>query len=407
MSASVGRPFAAVLLTSVLAVALLGCSRSSRVAGEGRLDPGGRVLLTERGGRPETVARSRDLVNGDSIEVVEGAAKVVLPGGQVLELQPRSVLLLDRGPELRSGDLLVTRPRTAGPAAGTVRAAGSDVGVTGAARITVTPSLGVVTYRGTTSLRSGGRTLEVPALRAADVPLIGLLPGRPGPLVIDRADPWVTRFLGDEAENEVALENRSRGFTDQVKAIDAASPAFYRSLLPGLAGQADFQQAAVDRFGRSQPDASVRAGEVLLGSATALQGRRGTFAGRLVDTAAFRAEGASWAVVAADQDVGTEALLRLVDGAVNVAPLELAAPAPKVPEPPPPAPPSTRSAATPSAPVPRVTSTTSTTRPGPPVNTRPSRPPPTSPPPLITLDPLVEGTVDPVVALLTDLLGGR
>jgi len=404
MSASTRSRLAALALTSGVALALIGCNRSSKVEGEGRLEPDGRVLLTAAGDEPVTVARSRPLKPGDTVEVVEGMAKVTLPTGSVIELQPRTVLHFSRGPELRGGDLLIT---SSGSSA-TVRAAGSDVGVTGAARVTFAPSLRVVTYQGTASLRSGGRGLQIPALRTAEVSLIGLLPGRPSPLVLERADPWVGRFLGEAADKEAALESRARGFTTQVSSGDSASPAFYGSLLPGLPFPSEFRQDEVDRLGRAQPEAPARAGEVLMGSAVALLGQRGTFAERVAGAAAFRAEGATWALVAVDQQVPSlGALLRVVDGAVNVAPLELAA-APSVrPAALPPEPPPARATTTSGRPSIRSSPTTPTTRRPPTRTISPIPPPTTSPPPLLPLEPLIEATADPVVDLLNDLLGRR
>ncbi|HEV8115095.1 MAG TPA: hypothetical protein VGP53_02570, partial [Acidimicrobiales bacterium] len=188
------RRLAALVVSSGLAALLVGCNPSTKATGEGRLEPGSQVLLTTRGGQPVTSSRSRPLQSGDSVEVFQGTAKVTLPDGQVLELQPRSVLVLDQGPDLRSGDLLVTAPAGSSPTSA-IRAAGSEVRVSGAARITFAPSLRVVTYQGTSTLRSGARQIDVPALRTADVSLPGLLPGRPSPLTLDRDDPWVGRFL--------------------------------------------------------------------------------------------------------------------------------------------------------------------------------------------------------------------
>jgi len=401
---------AAVMVSSGVAALLLGCNPSSKATGEGRLEPGSQVLLTTRGGQPVTSSKSRPLQSGDSVEVFEGTAKVTLPDGQVLELQPGSVLVLDQGPDLRRGDLLVTAPSGSSPTTA-IRAAGNQVRVSGAARITIAPSLRVVTYQGTSTLSSGARQIDVPALRTADVSLPGLLPGRPSPLTLDQADPWVGRFLREALDVEAGLESRSRGFTSQVAATDARSPAFYISLLPELAAQTALQQDLVDRFGRVQPDTPVRAGEVLIGSIVALQGQRATFADRLAGAAAFRAEGASWSLVAVDQQVPSiDAVLRMFDAAVNVAPLELAAPAPTVPPPTLPPPtlpvpaPTTRPANPRTAPAPN---TTSTTRPAQPRASTPTQAPPTTAPPAVSLDPLLDANLDPVVALLADLLNGR
>lgn len=403
MSTSSRPRVAALAVAAGATLALIGCSRSPKVAEEGRLDPAGRVLLSEAGKKASTVSRTRSLRAGDSVEVVEGTARVTLPNGASIELQPRSVLAFSSGPELRAGDLLVT---TSG-STGAVRAAGSEVTVTGAARVTLAPSLRVVTYQGTSSVRSGGRGLEVPALRSAEVSTIGLLPGRPSPLVLDRADPWVGRFLREATDKETALESRARGFTTQVSPGDAASASFYSSLLPGLPFPSEFQQDDVDRLGRAQPDAPVQAGEVLLGTAIALQGQRGTFNERLAGAAAFRAESATWSLVAVDQQVPSlDALLRLVDAAVNVAPLELALAPPRVaPAAVPAEPPPARATVTTRAPA-RPAPTTTTTRPRATRTTAPPTPPPPPPPaPPSLLDPL-DPVIDPVVDLLSDLLGG-
>jgi hypothetical protein len=399
-----------VVLLAVVATAaglLTSCNRS-KVEGEGRLDPDGRILLT-RDAKPSTVSRSRSLAKGDTIEVAEGTAKVTLPGGDVLDLRPRSVLVLDRGPDLRSGTMLVT----AEGAPRTVRAAGSQIEASGAVRLDVTLALRVAVYGGYAVVRTGPRTFDIAALREASVPVVGVLQARP--LAIARDDAWDQRFFGDAARKEPDLESRARGFTGQVSASDARSLAYYRDLLPALRAEQAFQQNAVERLGRppaAGPNERLRAGEVLLGSAIALLGKRGTFADRLERGGTFRSEGASWAVVALDQQVPSiDELLKLVDGAVNVAPLELAAPGSPSPpiavvEPPP------ARATTTTAP-PRRTTTTTTTRPvrATPTTTSPTPPPPQAPPPapsgtiVLPVDPLLDALTDPVIDLLNSLLG--
>lgn len=402
MTSAVSRRLPVIVVAAVLTVTTIGCSRNPPVEGEGRLSPSGRVILTEQGRQPETVARSRSVQTGDTIEVIEGTAKITLAGGEVLELQPRSLLFFNRGPELRGGDMLImaTSPSTR------VRAAGSQVAVSGAARVTLSPGLRLVTYQGTASLSSGGRQIEVPALRSAEVPLVGLLPGRPSPLVIDRADPWVTRFLAQAADRQEALESRAQGFNGRLDPASSASARSYRTLLSGLAVQSEFQQDDVKRLGESQPGGGVRAGEVLLGSAVALQGKRGTFGERLAGATEFRAEGASWALVAVDQQVPSlDSLVRLVDEALNSSGIEVAAPPRTAPAPTTSRPPNVPATTTVPAIRPAPTAPTSPTRP-PPSRPPPARPPSTPPPPS-PLGPLLDATLDPVLALLNDLLSGR
>lgn len=400
------------LLAAVLALAgvLAACNRS-KVEGEGRLDPDGRILLTRKGDLT-TVSRSRSLVAGDTIEVAEGMAKVALPGGDVIELRPSAVVVLDRGIDLRRGAMLVT----AEAAPRTLRAAGSQVEVSGAVRLDATLALRVAIYRGYAVVTSGGRTYDVAALREASVPVAGLFQG-PRPLAIDENDAWDQRYLGDAASKGPELESRARGFTGQVASANATSPAYYRSVLPGLAAEPDFQQDRLGRLGRpagAQPGERFRAGDVLLGAAVALQGKRGSFAQRFDAAVSLRSQGASWSLIAVDQQVPSiDGLLRLIDGAVNAAPLELAAPgAPARPvavvEPPPArptatAPPSRRVTTTTTRPATRSTTPTTTT----PTTLPPQQPQPPEPGTIVLpVDPLLDAITDPVVDLLNSLLGG-
>lgn len=399
----------AVLAVAALILALVpGCNRD-KVEGEGRLEPEGRVLLT-RDDKPTTVSRARTLVRGDAVEVADGSAKVTLPGGDVLELRPRSVLVLNDGPELRTGTVLVTATQ----APRQIRAAGSQVDAVGATRLDVTQAVRVVSYAGRAVVRSGGRTLELEALRETLVPGVGVL-REPGPLAIDRADPWDRRLLGDAVSREAALESLADGFTGQVAADDADSVGYYRGLLPDLARHQAFDQGAVTRLGlgtmspteraRADPSRPSRAGDVLLGAAVALKGGRGTFDERLAGAATFRGQGASWSLVALDQQVPSFGdLTALVDGAVNDAPLELAARGPQTPSAVPapvPAPVTTR---------PQASRSASTTRPRQTTTTAPQpqpqpQPQPSRPPIVLPVGPLLDTTVDPVADLLNDLLG--
>jgi hypothetical protein len=386
----------AVALTLVATMVALagGCRKQPAIGEEGRLEPGGNVLLSGRGGDPISITSQRTLRRGDVVEVSDGSASVALPSGATLELRPRTIVVFDKGPELRNGDLLVVAQR--GPQV--VRAAGSDVRASGATRLTQSLSLRVASYAGKASIESGGRSIDVPALRQVGVPAVGVVPGAPSPLVLAREDPWDKRFLGNVMANIDALESLSRGFTSQ--AVGGRSVGFYRSLIPALDPQSAFQQAYVDQL--REP------GEVLLGSMIALLGRRSTFADRLAAAAAFRADGAPWALVALDQDVPSfEVLRNNLATAIDRTVLQLAAAAP-----PPvtvPAPTTTvkrttsgRTPAT-SAPAPTTPSPAPTTAPTTPTTTTPPpavAPPPTQPPGL--LSPIV----DPVVNLLNGLLGG-
>lgn len=416
------RRLVVIFVTAAIAAVVPGCT-SAKVEGEGRLETKGRVLLI-RDSKPSTVEGSRSLELGDVIEA-EQEAKVTLPGGDVLELRPQTVLVMANGPDLRSGNLLVTAPGA--PRA--VRATGGQVEAFGTTRIDASLALRVVAYGGRAVLRSGGRTLDIPALREASV-VGGEIRG-PRALAIGQAvkdptnpdgsavvDSWDVRFLGEAVTRQADLESLASGFANQVATANARSVAYYRSILPGLSRESAFRQVDVDRLGRPAADnaqgagaARFRAGDVLVGAAIALQGKRSTFANRMNLVTDFRSQGASWSLVALDQQVPVDGLKRLVDDAVNGAPLELAAAASRnapavLPEPPP-----ARSTATTRAPAARSTPTTNTTRPTTTTTTpasrqaQPQTPPQTPPPVVLPVDPLLDLVVDPVANLLNNLLG--
>lgn len=403
------RRLVVAIAVAVVAVLLPGCKRDA-VAGEGRLDPKGRVLLT-RDDVQATATGSRPLERGDAVEVAEGTAEITLPGGDVLELGPRSVLVLNGGPELRSGSVVLTT--TGAPR--TLRSAGSQVDAVGATRVDAALALRVVAYGGHAVVRSGGRSLDVPALRQASVPVIGSFRG-PRPLDIDRADPWDRRFLGDAVRTESELESLAEGFTRQAVAADKGSVAYYRRLFPGLNGEQAFQQASVDRLGSlSANDAgagSFQAGAVLVGAAIALQGRRGTFAERLEGAAAFRAEGASWALVGIDQQAPSlDGLVELIRSALNQdESLRPPAPGSRPTAAPDPGAASAPTTAVTRPTAPRSAPTTTPPTSAAPPTTRPQQPQPASPQPspstiVLPVDPLLDAVTDPVVKLLNDLLG--
>lgn len=388
------RAFALTVAATVLLLAG-GCRRPAAVGREGRLEPAGNVLLTARGGDPVSIRSERTLRTGDVVEVSDGSATVVLPDGGSLELRPRTVVAFDKGPELRSGDLLVVTER----APQIVRAAGSSARAEGAVRLAQSLSLRVATYTGSASLESGGRSIDVPALRQVAVPALGVLPGGANPIALAREDPWDKRFLGDVLDALDPLESLSHGFTGQVLPTDGRTAGFYRTLVPQLDAEPAFQQATVEQL--REP------GEVLVGATIALLGRRGSFGERLAGAATFRAEGAPWALVARDQDVPSfDTLRRAVEDAVGRAPLQFAAAA-EVPPAARDASPTASAGRRPrSAPAP--TPTTSPPPPAPsPSEPAPSPPPRSDPPPPPPDNPgVLRPIVDPVVALLDGLLGG-
>lgn len=374
------------------------CDRGSDGPGL-RLDVEGRAEVTGGGERPEVVEGRHTLQVGQKAKLVSGTAVVDLGGEAKVELRPGSELEAREadggpGPGVRpafvAGDFLVT----AGSERVAVDASGATVRVLrGSAKVSRGLSLLTAVYQGSADVETGGRAITVPALRQVAVPAVGLVPGSASPLEPSPSDPWDLRFLAEAIELSEQLLARSRGFTGQLQGADGRSPAFFRQLLPGLATEPAFD---VPAFNPQRPP-----GENLVGAAIAVEGRLGTFPERLANVFGFRDQGASWGLVALDQQVERLPLLEEVDGAIGrraiVSPPPTAPPAP---------PPQVNAPTTPRTVPPRRTATaTTTTTVAPPA---PSTTPTTLPPgsTVNTGVPAVDETVNSVVDALSGLLRG-
>ncbi|MDQ6909616.1 MAG: hypothetical protein M3Z84_02340, partial [Actinomycetota bacterium] len=248
----------------------------------------------------------------------------------------------------------------------------------------------VGTYTGTSTVTSAGARLGVPALRQVNVAGVGLLPPGPAPLAYRAGDSWDERFLGDAIQLGDELAARSRGFTAQLRPGEEANAGFYRQLIPALAAQPDFESTFVVPAGP--------AGETLVGLAITAEGTRGSFSGRLQQVFTFHGDGAAWGVVALDQGVKRVAILGTVDGALSRGPTLVA----EQPVGPSRSPSRSSSSSAAPAPAPEPRSLPSEV-PAPPQS--PATPPPSSAGPLRTGVPLVDGTVNSLVDVLSGLLG--
>jgi len=376
----------------VVAVAA-GCSGGGGES-SGQLTADGHTEVADAGGAWKPATGTVRLRSDEQVRVVDGTATITLGDGRKVSLRKDTVVKLtkeagDSGdrPVLVAGELLVEAPRSAL----TVNAGDSDVAVDGGAtRVSRGLSLVVGTYSGTSSVTSAGRRLEVPALHQANVPAVGLLPSRPAPLGYTAGDPWDERFLGDAIQLGDELAARSRGFTAQLRPGEEANGAFYRQLIPALGNQPDFDATFV------VPDRA--AGETLVGLAITAEGASGSFDDRLRRVFGFHDEGAAWGVVALDQGVTRVKILGTVDEALGRGP-SLLAPVPATPAQQASGPPSRSSAATPSS-----------EPASPPAEAAAAAPAPATVPlpsagPLRTGLPLVDGTVNSLVDVLSGLLG--
>jgi hypothetical protein len=400
------RVLAAVLLVvataGVAAAAALAGERGDPKPGEARLVLRDPAVVAERGlaagGGGWTRARDGDLLHsGERVRVVSGGeaglifandVRMALLGGGGGELAIGTV------PELVAGELLV---ETGSRAAQTVDAGESSFAFerSSAGRLHRSLDAGAAVYAGLVDIDSAGRRLAVPALRAASVPALGLVPSQPSPIELDPDDPWDVRFLGGAMDLAAELDAGSAGFSAQAPSVESSS---LLSLVPGASGDA----GGVLR-GR-------RTGDQLVAAAIAASSP-GRFSERLTSVVGFRDEGASWGLVALDQaGVGRGRVVGLVRAAISdwlgrtggfaagpAAVAEVAAPAVSpLPAPSPPA-------STPSGdggsggsgpPSPTPTAPTTPVTPVPP----PTTPPVTTPVPPPTLPPIRTGTpIDDVI----------
>jgi len=301
-------------LLVLVGLAGAGCSReSSKTAG--RLTIDGRAEVALASGELRTVDRARTLKSGEQVRMLDGAAQLSLGRGREIELRRDSVVRLAVGealtgrPESRAelvgGDVLVV---ATGDAA-TVVAGDSTVQVTGAAKVAKDLAVVVSVYEGAAGVESAGRTVSVPALRQVTVPAPGL-PSRPTPLAATASDPWDQRYLGDAIDLGSQLAARSRGLSAQLTSLPAPV-AFFRQILPGLAGQP---------FDESLLTPGRPPGETLVGAAITLESTRGAFPERWASVFSFHDDGAPWGLVALDQNVSRVDLLRSVDAAIARVP---------------------------------------------------------------------------------------
>lgn len=405
---------AALLLVAIVGVA---CSKDSIPEGAARLTSSGRVLVTEPGGRPRSMA-SGTVKAGSMVAVTEGWARLAVAGGSSYELRPSTVFVVGRIPELASGQLLVEAP--GGPV--TVASAGSAVTVSGVARITRSLGVDAAVYRGQAVLQSAGREFPVPALRQAAIPALGIVPTAATPLRVDPDDAWDRRLLAEAIALADELEARSIAFGPNVRPDVPRDGSFFKDLLPGLGKEPGFSEILLV--------AARPAGETLVGASIVTASTKGHFGDRWQAVFGFRSEGATWGLVAMDQGVGAPAALTMVDAAVGRTRVRFGAPAldtggtprtgpagagvapvpggPAAPAPPTPAP---------AAAIPPVT--TPPTQPGSPGPSTPTTLPAVTVPPVMvpsagqapgsgpttTTTTVVPSLLQPVVDTLTGLLG--
>ena len=298
----------ALVIVSAILVAGAGCSRDDVPSGQAVVDvqKGSRVLIGERDQGQLPVEGRRTVHLGAQVKVLAGSATIALDDGGRLDVRRGSEVALGSPISLVAEDLLVT----SGDRPVVVAIAGSKATVDGVARLTRDLAVSAATYRGKVIVRSAARSLTVPALRQAEVPSLGVLPAAPEPLDYDVGDIWDRRFLGAAMELTEQLQSRSDGFSNQLEPGEGHTPGFYRVLIPALEREPG--------FGADLVSENLDPGETLIGAAIAVTGRIGSFAERWNAVFGFHNQGATWGLVALDQQVNdANALVQTVDLAIG------------------------------------------------------------------------------------------
>lgn len=398
------RVLALGVVVGVFAVGAAGCNRDRLRADEARLTLSGRALVSQRGGPLKPVDADRRLRAGDRVKMIAGSARVEAADGTTYELRCGGDACAEGSdfewgsePTLLNGEVLVGASRT--PVV--VEAAGSEVEVTGMARVSRSLAVSAEAYRGDVVLRSGGRPFTVPALRQAAIPALGVLPTTASPVAYDDGDEWDRRVLGAAIAFGRELEARSQAFGANLRAGEGRTVGFYKLVVPALDAEPAFDGSLVD--GRRGP------GETLVGAVIAAKSKKAPFAQRWREIFSFRDEGAAWGLVALDQGVSEgDQLVSDLDAAIGRAPLQFSGPSSVAAAPVGSTGPSSNPASTarPTTPSP---ATTTTTRP-PAGGTTTTTPPPTDQGPLPSpttgtpADPVLVPLVEPVIDTLNGLL---
>lgn len=368
----------AIVVVTMFAVVLAACGGDDVAADEGRLTVSGLVTLTPPDGGARILDRGQTVEFGDLVRVDEGTATLELATGDLYELRAGSgdveptTVLVGAPPRVVSGDILLSDgfPLSVAVADAVVTARGPAQVRSG--------SPTVASYAGATQIDGVPGVAEVKALRAVRLEAEAV----PAPISYDGDDAWDRRYLGEAHAFGERLESLSRGYTAELQTSTGLSTDFYASVLPALEREPGFTD---DLLEQGRP-----AGEVLVGAAIAVSATDGTFRDRWTAIFDFRSQGASWGLVALEQGVSATPLLDSIELAVGASPL---------------------------SDDPRDTTTTTTTVPPdePASPTSDPEPPPSSSPPPDTTPPttgpepepegLLQTVLEPVGALLDELLG--
>jgi hypothetical protein len=287
-----------------LCMALLAgaCARSGQ--GDLRVVPQGEVFVVS-GSDESRIAEPQSLEVGDSVRTGPGGrAYVQFPGGRSVELAPASTLGIS-GPdaaELAQGRVLVHAPGGMGLTSGSAEILGEGEyfrldRYVGALRVGV--------YEGSATIE--GWDGRVSSLEEVGVSA-GIVPEPPRPLVLDPADPWDGRLLGDAMQVGDRLADIVRGLDRQLQSgtrLDAVT-----HVLPN-----DFPVRGSQRYLGRFPVAEALVAAMVAFEAARLDGL--STLSVLGDVARLRTADAAWSIVVARwnlvRDRVLSALARVID----------------------------------------------------------------------------------------------
>ncbi len=309
---------------ALIAIAVVGlvpsCGDDGIGPGEAEVTVSGTARVERADGEVERVADRRvSLRPGDAIEVTTGSARFELAdgvryagvAGRAGAHRAGTTVRMGNVPDLEAGDLLVTGPEPTSVSAGdttvTTGPGGGAPGEGSALRLSRTLGLRVGVYRGSASLDSAGARRTVPGLRRMEVAAAGELPRTPRPLRFAADDRWDRRYLGDAIALDAELFSLV-GAVEATGGADAGSVTYLRSVLPMARGEASLAELVRPR--RVSTD-------VLVGAVIAGLGEDGSFARRWREVFTFHDAGATWGLVALDQEVETTAVSEAVRDALN------------------------------------------------------------------------------------------
>jgi len=318
LNRSVVAPLSSAILTVLIAGLVVAgvdsVDRNKVAPGTARLEPSGLVEVSVAGDPYVRASHGRTLRAGDQVRVIDGRAVLELTESKV-ELRAGSVLTIHAKDQptaisLDDGDLLVEAGR-----GDTVAVDGGTavIKVAGSAKLRRGVSLAAGVYTGTARLERNDQGLNVSQYRQAAVVGTGILPPAAEPLSLAQSDEWDRRMLGAVMALDEQLLLITQAF--EVDAPSAVGPETYKEWVPRAAGLPLTPEMLAGRA----------VGENLVG-VTLVALDKGDFMTHFQSIFGFRAEGASWGLVAADRAINPNPVLSDLEVALGKAHPGLALP---------------------------------------------------------------------------------